>query len=86
MYYIYNIDMQYTDTYYNHKIVPLDNFRRQKYNQYVSLFKESVRPPIIIEGSGQQKKFHTRIPLQYAYKYSQNPQVSLSRDYARRYL
>ena len=39
----------YSDTYYTHKIVPLDNFRRQKYNQYISLFKESVKPPIAIK-------------------------------------
>lgn len=76
----------YSNRYYQHKIVPLDNFRRHQYNQYVSLFKESVRPPVVIEGSNQQKSFHTRIPLQYSYKYSQNPQVSLSYDYARRYL
>ena len=78
--------MSYTDRYYRHKIVPLDNFRRQKYNQYVSLFKESVKPPIVIEGSGIQKQFHTRIPLQYAYRYSQNSQVALSYDFARKYL
>jgi len=76
----------YSNKYYEHKILPLDNFRRQQYNQYVSLFKESVKPPIIIEGSGDQKAFHIRIPLQYAYKYSQNPQVTLHYDYARRYL
>ena len=76
----------YTDNYYRHKIVPLDNFRRQQYNQYVSLFKESVQPPVVIEGSGDQKKFHIRIPLQYAYRYSQNPQVALSYDYARKHL
>lgn len=76
----------YSDKYYRHKIVPLKNFRRQQYNQYVSLFKESVKPPVVIEGSDAQKQFHVRIPLQYAYKYSQNPQVALSYDYARRYL
>lgn len=74
----------YSDNYYNHKIVPLDNFRRHKYNQYVSLFKESVKPPMVIEGSSAQKAFYINIPLQYAYKYSQNPQVSLSYDYARK--
>jgi hypothetical protein len=75
-----------SDKFYQHKIVPLDNFRRHKYNQYVSLYKESVRPPIVIEGNGQQKMFHKNIPLQYAYKYSQNPQVVLHYDYSRRYL
>ena len=71
----------YNDKYYQHKIVPIDNFRRQQYNQYVSLFKESVKPPVIIEGNQSQQLFHTRIPLQYAYRYSQNPQVPLSYDY-----
>lgn len=75
----------YTDKYYQHKIIPLKNFRRQQYNQYVSLFKESVRPPIVIEGNQQQKQFH-RIPLQYGYKYSHNPQVSMSYDYTRKFL
>lgn len=75
-----------TDKYYKHKIVPLDNFRRQKYNQYVSLFKESVKPPIIIEGNAEQKSFHTNIPLQYTYLYSQNPKVALSMDYSRKHL
>ena len=75
---------QYSDKYYHHKIIPLDNFRRQQYNLYNSLFKESVKPPIVIEGSEKQKMFHTRVPLQYAYKYSQNPQVALSYDYARK--
>ena len=78
--------MNYSHKYYQHKIVPLDNFRRHKYNQYVSLYKESVKPPIVIEGNGQQKLLHKRLPLQYAYKYSQNPQVALSYDYARRFL
>ena len=76
----------YSDRYYQHKIVPLDNFRRKKYNLYISMFKESVRPPLVIEGNGFQRKFHQRVPLQYAYRYSQNPQVSLSWDYARRNL
>ena len=76
----------YSDRYYRHKIVPLDNFRRQQYNQYVSLFKESIRPPLVIEGNNKQKVMHTRVPLMYAYKYSQNPKVSLSMDYARKYL
>jgi hypothetical protein len=76
----------YSDRYYTHKIVPLDNFRRQKYNQYVSLFKESIKPPIVIEGNMDQKMLHTRVPLQYAYKYSQNPAVSLSMDYSKKYI
>lgn len=76
----------YSDTYYNHKILPLDNFRRQKYNQYVSLFKESIKPPIVIEGTMDQRMFHTRVPLQYGYKYSQNPAVALSNDYAKKYM
>ena len=76
----------YSDKYYHHKIVPLDNFRRQKYNQYVSLFKESVRPPLVIEGNNKQKIMHIQVPIQYAYKYSQNPKVALSMDYARKYL
>jgi len=76
----------YSDKYYHHKILPLDNFRKQKYNLYVSLFKESVRPPLVIEGNNSQKIMHTRVPLQYAYKYSQNPKVSLSMDYSRKYI
>lgn len=76
----------YSDNYYFHKIIPIDNFRREKYNQYVSLFKESIKPPIVIEGNSQQKIIHTRVPLQYAYKYSQNPQVALSMEYARKYI
>lgn len=76
----------YSDRYYQHKIVPLDNFKRQKYNQYVTLFKESVKPPVVIEGNNSQKQFHIRIPLQYAYRYSQNPQVALSYEYARKYI
>ena len=75
-----------SDYHYQHKIVPLMNFRRTKYNLYNSLYKESVRPPIVIEGSSGQKQFHQRVPIQYAYKYSQNPQVSLSMDYARKHL
>lgn len=76
----------YSNKYYHHKIVPLDNFRRHKYNQYVSLFKESVRPPIVIEGNAGHKLMHTQVPLQYAYKYSQNPMVALSMDYSRKYI
>lgn len=75
---------QYTDNYYYHKIVPLDNFRRKKYNLYNSLFKESVKPPIVIEGSEKQKFFHKNIPLQYAYRYNQNPKIALSYDFARK--
>ena len=77
---------EYTKQYYQHKIVPLDNFRRHQYKLYVSLFKESVQPPLVIEGNGFQRKFHQRVPLQYAYRYGQNPQVALSYDYARRNL
>ena len=76
----------YSNTYYHHKIVPIDNFRRVKYNQYVSLYKESVRPPLVIEGNGDQKLFHKKVPLQYAYRYSQNPQVALSKEYARKFI
>ncbi len=78
--------VDYSNTYYHHKIVPLDNFRRIKYNQYISLYKESVQPPIVIEGNNQQQIFHTHVPMQYGYKYSQNPQVALSMDYSRKFI
>ena len=65
--------------YYN-KIIPMDNFKRQKYNQYISLLKETTKPPIVIEGNAQQKMFQQNILLQYAYKYSQTPNIPLSSD------